>query len=80
MVREHARHGRGVADVGLHENDAVVLERFLEVEQAACVGQLVDDDDAIRGAGQRVVDQVRADEPGAACDEQSPHAIYNSQL
>ena len=41
-----------------------------EVQQAAGVGQLVDDDDAIGGVRERVVNEIGADEPGAAGDEE----------
>ena len=45
----------------------------LEVQQAARVGQLVDDDDAVGGVVERVLDEVGADEAGAAGDEERSH-------
>ena len=50
--------------------DARIVERPLEVQQAAGVGQLVDDDEAVGGVREGVVDEIGADEPGAAGDEE----------
>src|SRR5262245_14888175 len=83
MLREHARHRVAIADVGVHERDARIGERPLQVQQAARVRQLVDDDEAIlRTIAQvmieQMVDEVRADEPGAAGNDER-HAMDNLQ-
>ena len=69
VLGEDARHRRAIGDVGLDEGDARIVQRALETEQAAGVGQLVDDDEAIGGVGERVVNEIGADEAGAAGDE-----------
>jgi hypothetical protein len=71
---EYSANARlAIGDVGLHERDARILQRRLEIQQAARVGQLVDDDDAIGSVVERVLNEVGADETRAAGDEQSAH-------
>ena len=62
--RGRRRDRVGVGDVALVE---LVLDA-LEVGAVAGVGQLVEDDDLVAGGGEPP-DEVRADEPGAAGDE-----------
>ena len=62
-----------VADVALDEHDPVLDRR--EVRPVARVGQeVVDDDVVVRVVLEPVVDEVRADEAGAAGDEKSHRA------
>ena len=56
-AREHTRHRLAIADVCLNERDARVRQRLLQVQQAARVRQLVDDDDAIRRVVERVAER-----------------------
>jgi len=67
-IGEDASHGAGVRDVGAHERHARVFQRLLQVEEAARVRQLVDNDEAMGGFGERVVDEIGADEAGSTCD------------
>jgi hypothetical protein len=46
-IGEEPRHRICVGDVGPHERDARVLQCSFEIQQAAGVRQLVDDDDTI---------------------------------
>ena len=55
------------------EGDARILQGPFEVQQAAGVGQLVDDDEAVGGVVERVLDEVRPDEARAAGDEEGGH-------
>jgi hypothetical protein len=66
--REHARDRGRICDVGLDERDARTLQRAGKVQQATGVGQLVDDDEVMGRVVQGVLDQVRADEAGSACN------------
>ena len=69
-------HARLVGDVGVHEAVAVagrgIVSERGQVGRVAGVGQLVDHDDAVVGGRQATVDEGRADETGAASDE-DPH-------
>ena len=67
-IGEDPDHGAGVRDVGAHEGHARILQRLFQIEQAAGVCQLVDDDKATRCFGERVRDEIGADEAGSACD------------
>jgi hypothetical protein len=78
MGGEEISDRRRVGDVGLHERDAAVRQRPLDVEQAAGVGELVDDDEPIVGVIERVMDEVRTDEAGAAGDEQRAYTAAPS--
>ena len=71
VVREHLRHRVVVGDVRAYERDARILQRRFEIQQAARVRQLVDNNQAIGGVLERVVNEVGADEPGATRDEKS---------
>ena len=62
MVAEQPGHGRPVGDVRLGERHTCVFERPLEIQQTAGVGQLVDDDEAIGGVIEDVVNEVGSDE------------------
>ncbi len=63
----------GIGDVGLHERHARVVQRAVEIQQAAGIRQLVEDDEAVGGVCERVVNEIGADEPGSAGDEKSAH-------
>ena len=63
-------HRVGVADVCLDELGAAARERAVEV--LAPAGREVVDDGHLVAALEQRVDEVRADEAGAACDE-CPH-------
>src|SRR5262245_18312359 len=67
-----------IGDVGLHERDATARQRLLDAEQAAVVGELVDDDEPISGMIERLLDEVRSDEPGAPGDEQGAYTAAPS--
>jgi len=75
VVLEDARHRRLIGDVGLDERHARRADGPLEVEQAAGVGQFVDDDEAVGGVRERVMNQVGADEPGSPRDEKCGHSL-----
>ena len=49
VLGEDPRHRAGVGDVGLHERHPRILQRPVEIEQAAGVGQLVEDDESMDG-------------------------------
>ena len=70
---EDARHRRAIGDVAADERDARVLQRAFKIEQAAGIGQLVDDDEAISGVRERVVNEVGADKTSATGDKKSGH-------
>ena len=61
-------HQRLVADVAVDELDLAALQRAGEVADAAA-DHVVDDDDLAGAEGDELVDDVRADEAGAAGDE-----------
>ena len=68
MVGKGTGHGGSIRDVRLHEGHARIFQRPRQIEEAAGVGELVDDNDAVGGMIERVLDEVRADEPGSAGD------------
>ena len=70
VLTEHPRHCGLVRDVLLHERQSAVVDDVGEIEQASRVGELVDDDDAIRGVAKGVSDEIRTNESRAAGDEQ----------
>ncbi len=74
-VREDARHRIRVGDVRLHKHDATIADGPLEIEQASGVSQLVDDDEAVGSARERVVNKVGADETGSSRDEECGHPL-----
>jgi hypothetical protein len=67
------RHRLTIADVCLNETDAPVLQRLLEVEQAARIRQLVDDHNAIRRVSERVANKIAPDETRSARYEEAAH-------
>ena len=71
-VRHQAVNHRGVADVPVHEPETL-RRQALERLQVAGVGELVQDRDMAAGVFHDVVDEVRADEASATCDEQFLH-------
>jgi hypothetical protein len=62
----------GVADVPVHEREALVAHHVGEVLEVPRVGQRVDRHDLVRRVRQQVADEVRRDEPGTAGDQ---HAL-----
>ena len=56
-------HELGVADVAVHEREALVREHLLEVVQVARVRERVERHDLARRRVQQVPDDVRRDEP-----------------
>ncbi len=79
MLGKNLRHRVAVGDIRPHERDARILQRRFEIQQAASVGQLVDDDEAIDGVLERVLNEVGADEPGATGDENCWHSQVRSR-
>ena len=71
-VHDRVAAARGAGDV-LRLGDVALLEldAVRQVGAVPGVGQLVEDDDVLAGA-QQPLDEVRADEAGATCDE-DPH-------
>ena len=80
LLGEYASHHGPIGNIRPHEADAGIFERLFEVQQAARVGELVDDDETVGGVNERVLDEVRPDETCATGDEESGHAIYNLQF
>ncbi len=68
---ERLLDGRAIGNVALDEAVARVRRNRLEVGQVAGVGQLVEDRDFVLGVPhqQALADELRADEPGAASDQ-----------
>ena len=60
----------GVLDAGVHEGVARAVADVGEVLLAAGVGELVEHDDLVAVLRDALADEVRADEPGSAADEQ----------
>src|SRR6185312_4551556 len=58
------------------EPQAWIAQHVRQALQAACVGQLVEDEDARLGLGESEPHEVAADEPGAAGDEDGIHWIW----
>ena len=69
MLAEDAADRVTVRNVCADERDSRILQNVVEVQQAAGVRQLVDNDDAIGAVRECVVDEVRADEAGSAGDQ-----------
>jgi hypothetical protein len=59
-----------LADVALHEHMPAVAAQAVEVVQVAGVGERVEIDDGLGPADEPVVDEVAADEAGAAGDKE----------
>ena len=72
-LAKHLRHRAAIGDVRLHEGHPRVFQGGLEVQQAAGVGQLVDDHQAVVGVIEQVLNQIGPDETGAAGDEKGAH-------
>ncbi|CAM5367949.1 hypothetical protein RLIN73S_00790 [Rhodanobacter lindaniclasticus] len=68
---QQLRHQRAVADVALYENvTRITLQRGQRIEVAG-IGELVQVDHA-QAVGHRLQHEIRADETGAAGDQQGP--------
>jgi hypothetical protein len=78
MRGKHAGHPVAIGDIAADERHPRIAERTLQVEQAAGVGQLVENDQPIGGVGEGVADEIRADEPGAASDEKNSYTAAPS--
>ena len=73
VLRERRLHGVAIADVGLEERDPRLVDAG-QTQQAAGVGEFVDDDDGVLRVREHVPYEVRADESGSAGDEDSARA------
>src|SRR5262245_36587935 len=73
MVSKQPGHGRPVGDIRADDRDTSVFTRSLELQQTAGIGQLVDDDEAIVGVIEDVMDEIRSDETGAPGEQKSRH-------
>ena len=72
MLRQQARHERGVTDVALRENIARIMRAIREVGRVARVGELVEVDQFVQqrvASGQPLPHEVRTDETATASDE-----------
>ena len=75
---EERRHRRPIGDVALDEGELRMVVDVAQALEAACIGQLVEDDHADVAAGEGVSDEVRTDETGAAGDDPGVvHATYS---
>ena len=68
----------GIADVALHELVPRVVVDVAQRREVACVREGVEDGDVVVGALEDVTHVVRADETGAAGDEDAPRAHVRS--
>ena len=67
VFSQELRHQRTVANIALHEHMArVALDTLARLQQVARIGELVEIDNALRGAAQPVEYEIGADEAGAA--------------
>ena len=68
------RHRGGIADVGLHERQPLVVEQAFEIGQISGVGELVDGNELrLLAALQEHADEVRPDESSRASYENRSH-------
>ena len=71
MLLHHRQNGGFVAQVGFFKSVFAMLRDSLQIFQMAGVGQAIQVDQlADFRAVNDVMDQVRSDESGAACDQQ----------
>ena len=66
VIAQQGQHRRVVADVGLHEAIVWIVLDLPQRGEVAGIGQLVDIDDVVAGVGTQMPAHRRADEPGAA--------------
>jgi hypothetical protein len=78
MGGEHAGHRFAIGNIRADERDPRIAQRALQAEQASGVGQLVENDQLIAGMAEGVTDEIRADEPRAACDEKRSYTAAPS--
>ena len=71
---------RAIADVAVHELVAFVVAKRRQRVEIPRVGQLVEIDDARPALRERLEHEVRADETGAAGDEECFHAVPGMAL
>ena len=70
LLAEQPRHQRRIADISLDEAIAGIVLHPFQVLQVARIGEDIQVDDTALGLGrQEMVDEVGADETGAAGDE-----------
>ena len=79
MLGKEALDERAIADVAVHEHVLGRVARRRERVEIAGVGQLVEIDDALAVLRERLEHEVRADETGAAGDEECFHALPGSR-
>ena len=82
LLGEDPAHRVAVGDVAADEGEsggeAGIALHLPQARQVAGVGELVQHHHAVAGLGQRGVDEVGADEPGAAGDEQGLHGLLRA--
>ncbi len=77
MIGEDRAHRRAVADIRLDEDMPAALGNRRKIVEIAGIGELVDGDDAL-AVGDEGADHGRADEAGAAGDEDG-HERYSKR-
>jgi hypothetical protein len=76
VFKQQTVHQRPVADVALDEDVPVGIGQIAQVFQAARIGERVQVEDAHFGSlGQRPVDEIRTNKPGAAGHQQILHVF-----
>ena len=76
LLLKNAVNGLAVADVGLAEAEAVLVEDGCQSRKIARIGQLIDADDAVLGVViHQVKNKVAADKAGAAGDDDGLHGV-----
>jgi len=80
VAREDVRKTRRVADVQMDESVARILRHGRQGFQIAGVSQLVEVDDRVAAVADQVPDQGRADESGAAGDEDLHSRLMKTRL
>ena len=73
---QQPRHQRGIADVALHKDMALIALQRLQVGQIAGVGELVEVQHGFVGLGQPVQNEVAANETRAPSNEN--HVFFSS--
>jgi len=67
---EHLAHRRGISDVGLHQDMAVMVPSLLERILGGGVGHFVDVDHDVAGLADQMADHGGADEPATSGQQQ----------
>ena len=74
VLAKYRLYRLGIGDVAAHEGVARVRLDVAQVREAAGIGQLVEDDHAGLGTGERQPDEITADEARPAGDEPAVHS------